>query len=143
MSFVSVGLGMGWLIFFYALLLLPAALVAVPSIGRRVRRLRGQVLDRLAGLRRSSPPVNPFDALHLQSRLSALADEILRLDSDPEVYARAFRIKATRSAYDQVLAEACHLAGVRAAVSAPEGEGSVESTRMSAELELAARGWSW
>ncbi len=47
----------------------------------------------------------------------------------------------TRAAYDDLLEEACRLAGVE--VDRAAGRRGEESRRCAEELELAARGWSW
>jgi hypothetical protein len=128
----------------------PAALRRLSRIGSR------------AGRRPAPPPADVFDTLWVQSRLGAVADEILRLHSEPEVYARAARLRAARRAYDDLLADACRLAGVGlddVGLAGPvppqvaararllgESLGGLpisDAARTSAELELAARGWSW
>jgi hypothetical protein len=83
---------------------------------------------------------NPFEALRLQLRLSALAAEILRLESDRRVFAKAHRVRAAQIAYDQLLAEACRLAGVEPVRVEPPRD---DQERLREELELASRGWSW
>jgi hypothetical protein len=104
---------------------------------RSLRRLRP---------RRRRPAFDVFDTLRLQSRLGAVADEILRLESDRRVFAKAARLRATHRAYDDLLAEACRLAEVRPVDGAgPDAlrPGDVDDARAHAELELASRGWSW
>ena len=103
---------------------------------RLARRPRG--VARLLHRRRSSEP-NPFEVLRVQSRLSAVADEVRELERDHTVYARAHHLEATQWAYDALLAEACVLAGVATEPSEPGDEGE----RFREEVELTSRGWSW
>jgi hypothetical protein len=97
---------------------------------------------------------DPFTILQMQHRLSLIASELRELEAEQAdliYYARAHRIHTRRSAYDQLLVEACKLAGVPTPRPKPgsgtEGnELSVyrsEDERFSAEIELAARGWHW
>ena len=121
-------------------------------LGRRVRRAATR-LSAVGPLRRRRQVVDVFDTLHLQSRLGAVADEILRLESDRRVFAKAARLRATHRAYDDLLAEACRLAQVLPVDGAGPGpvrytgpgvvHGEADDARAHAELELAARGWSW
>lgn len=123
--------------------LLLASTAAVPLLvgSRRLRVLLAAQLERLA--RRVRPPQepapDPFAVLRVQTRLGALADEVRTLQDDVQVYAKAHRLRATRAAYDDLLEEACRLAGVPVDPATPRGEGE----RMREEVELAARGWSW
>ena len=58
---------------------------------------------------------DPFDVLEMQNRLTAVVAELRVLQSeeaDRTYYARAHRIRTRRSAYDQLLAEACRMAGI-------------------------------
>jgi hypothetical protein len=129
------------------LLVLPAVVFGtfgalLPSTGPPPRwRLRlAELLERLAGrLRRREPSPDPFEVLRLQVRLGVLADQVRALEQTTYVYAKAHRLYATRAAYDDLLEEACRLAGVRVD---PAGRRS-EAERMREEVELAARGWSW
>lgn len=173
---------MSWLL----LLLLPVTFFAgldllcrgeVPAVLRRaaaavVRVLRGIArsgsrrgpVASVVGRRRPPPSVDVFDTLRVQSRLSAVADEIVRLESDSSVFARAARLRASRRAYDDLLTEACRLAGVgldtvglvdaglvdAGAVPGAHAADDLEvrvrnsdAARANAEFELAARGWSW
>lgn len=82
---------------------------------------------------------DPFDTLRLQTRLGYLSSKIRRVESTPHVYARAHRLMALEAAYDDLLDEACRLAGVP---GEPEQQRS-EAKRWQEEQELAARGWSW
>src|SRR3954454_2861356 len=91
-------------------------------------------------LRRPKPPVyDPFLALRVQERLGVVADHVRSLELDPHTFARAERIIASQLAYDQLLAEACQLAGVEVQVVA-KGD---PAERFREEVELASRGWAW
>jgi hypothetical protein len=95
---------------------------------------------RAAVTRRRRPPViDPFEVLRLQMRLGVLADQVRALEADAQVYAKAHRLQATRAAYDDLLGEACLLAGVTPVPEARRSEGE----RLREEVELASRGWSW
>jgi hypothetical protein len=94
---------------------------------------------------------DPFEILQMQRRLGAIAEELQRLeseDADRQYWARAHRIHSRKAAYDQLLVEACKLAGVPGARTAPgtiptpTGRRSDEE-RFRDEMELASRGWSW
>ena len=61
------------------------------------------------------------------------------LEADAEIYAKAHRLQATRAAYDDLLSEACLMAGVTPVPEARRSEGE----RLREEVELASRGWSW
>jgi hypothetical protein len=102
-------------------------------------RLAG-ILERQARrLRRHDPPPDPFDVLRIQVRLGILADELRALEQNDHVYAKAHRLRAIRAAYDDLLEEACRLAGVDLDPLADRGE----QERLREEVELTARGWSW
>lgn len=91
-------------------------------------------------LRRGAPPVHdPFETLWVQERLTAVADHVRRLELDPRTFARAERIIASQLAYDQLLAQACHQAGVDVPTHAPGDP----AERFREEVELAERGWAW
>jgi len=98
-------------------------------------------LERAARKLRHRPPPgpDPFVALWLQTRLGAVADHVRALELDPRTFARAERIIATQLAYDDLLAEACRLAGVDV-IPRPRGDAQ---ERFREEVELAARGWTW
>ena len=51
-----------------------------------------------------------FSLPFIRRRLAALAEELDRLDHDPDVFAKAFHTKVARSAYEELLAEASRLA---------------------------------
>ena len=75
----------------------------------------------------------------MQSRLTKVADHMRELEDDPHTFARAERLIASQLAYDQLLAEACKLAGVEVEPH-PKGDGA---ERFREEVELASRGWAW
>lgn len=88
--------------------------------------------------RHSEPEPDPFETLRVQTRLGHLSGKIRSVESSPHVYARAHRLMALEAAYDDLLEEACRLAGV------PEpGAARPEDRRWQEEQELAARGWTW
>ncbi|GAA3622338.1 hypothetical protein GCM10022223_44080 [Kineosporia mesophila] len=95
---------------------------------------------------------DPFEALRVQMRLQALADEIRRLHHDESVFARAARLEASARAYDDLLGCACRLAGVSETQETTAVKGFATPTparlagrdrRARRELLLAERGWSW
>ncbi len=94
--------------------------------------------ERLRG-RRAAPDVDPFDALWVQERLGKVADHVRALELDEHLYARAERIIASQLAYDQLLREACVLAGVEV----EEHALGDPAERFRKEVELTSRGWSW
>ena len=112
-----------------------------PDEPPRWRTFLATRLERLAArLRRPRPPVfDPFEVLRVQERLSVVADHVRSLELDPHSFARAERIIASQLAYDQLLAEACTLAGVEVQVVA-KGD---PAERFREEVELASRGWAW
>ena len=67
---------------------------------------------------RRAPEYDPFTVLRVQERLGVVADHVRSLELDPHTFARAERIIASQLAYDQLLAEACRLAGVEVQVVA-------------------------
>jgi hypothetical protein len=101
-------------------------------------RLTAPLRDAVAR-RRRPPLVDPFEVLRLQVRLGVLADQVRALEADAQVYAKAHRLQATRAAYDDLLSEACLMAGVTPVPEARRSEGE----RLREEVELASRGWSW
>lgn len=113
-------------------------LVCVPPVlvggflGVRRHRFR-----RAEQARRQFP--DPFDALLVQTRLGIVAEHLRRLEDDTHAWARAERIIAGQLAYDQLLAEACRLAGVEVL---PRAKGDPWE-RLREEVELTARGWTW
>jgi hypothetical protein len=150
---------MTWVTWF-ALVVVSLALVRAlwstfGPVWRWPQRLVRGVVD--ARRRRRSPVCtgpDPFIILEVQQRLSVIATELRVLesaDADVVYWARAHRIHTRRSAYDQLLVEACQLAGVPDPRPVPDrvplgNEVRIyrnEDERFSAEIELAARGWHW
>ncbi len=115
--------------------------IATPDEAPRWQRAVARRLEHVAArLRHEHPPVyDPFTTLHVQSRLGVVADHMRALELDPHTFARAERLIASGLAYDQLLAEACKLAGVEVEDHAL-GDGA---ERFREEVELAARGWAW
>jgi hypothetical protein len=107
-------------------------------LGRSATRCTAPLRERLRR-RRPPPDIDPFDVLRLQMRLGVLADQVRALEADAEVYAKAHRLQATRAAYDDLLGEACRMAGVKLVPESRRSEGE----RLREEVELASRGWSW
>lgn len=122
-----------------------ALLVGVPA-GRRTS-VFGPVA---AGLVRAAgggaAPVepalpDPFRTLGLQRRLTALSAELEALAvDDGSVYARTARLRVVAGAYDDVLDDACGLAGVP---TAREPGVRREVGRLREEAALRAAGWSF
>ena len=140
---------MNWVLLF----VLPAGVFAIfaalsPRVGPppRWRARAGKVAAAAARpardaleRRRKPAPVDPFEVLRLQTRLGVLADQVRALESDAQVYAKAHRLAATRAAYDDLLGEACLMAGIQPVPEVRRSEGE----RLREEVELASRGWSW
>lgn len=126
-----------------ALLLVAVALEFVvptslrPSQRLWLARLAAPLRHRLRP--RPAEQDDPFAILWLQERLGVLADEIRRLEHDQQVYRRVHRLTVTRAAYDDLLDEACRLAGVTVPRESPRSDAG----RWREERELAERGWSW
>jgi hypothetical protein len=114
-----------------------------PSVDEppRWRTALAERLERVAHRLRRERPVayDPFATLWVQERLGKVADHVRALERDQHCYARAERIIASQLAYDQLLSEACTLAGVELEEWAP-GE---PAERFRREVELTSRGWSW
>jgi hypothetical protein len=81
--------------------------------------------------------VDPFGALEVQLALTRVEREIEGLLADDGRFARGHHLAAARLAYDQLLSQACRLAGVD---GLPEQRGLC---RLMAEAELRTRGWTW
>ena len=133
---------MAWvvvLLVFLGLCVLLNLLLPQPPPARWRRRLQRSV-NRLAGplRRRPVPEPDPFDTLFLQTRLGHLAGEIRRVEAT-RMYAKAHKLMALEAAYDDLLDEACRLAGVSDEADLKRGE----AKRWLEEQELASRGWSW
>jgi hypothetical protein len=120
--------------------LIPLVL-AGPSTSSPVRRRFARTLERGAARLRGErvPSTDPFEALRLQMRLAELSRQLQALEDDDSVYAKAHRLAATRAAYDDLLDEACRLAGVDPDPLPPRGV----QRRWEEEVALAERGWSW
>ncbi|MEI8412617.1 MULTISPECIES: hypothetical protein [unclassified Kribbella] len=104
---------------------------------RRVQARAGWLTRRLR--RHTVPEPDPFDTLRLQTRLGHLAGKIRVVEETPRIYAKAHRLMALEAAYDDLLDEACRLAGVPTEADLQRGE----EKRWHEEQELASRGWSW
>ncbi|ROS26138.1 hypothetical protein [Cellulomonas sp. PhB150] len=138
---------MTWLLLIFVLILpgvlfwLAVMCIPSPDEPPRWRTALAARLEELADqLRHRHPPLtDPFDALRVQERLSVVADHVRALELDPHLYARAERIIASQLAYDQLLAEACQMAGVEVLPCALGDPGE----RFREEVELTSRGWSW
>ena len=109
-------------------------LVGVPT-----RVLTGAGPGRSRGPAADLPP-DPFRTLRLQQRLTALAAELDVLAADGTAYARATKLAVVSGAYDDVLDDACALAGVPT-TSAPGVRPEVDRIRR--EAALRAAGWTW
>lgn len=98
-------------------------------------------LERAAARLRRERPVteDPFQTLRVQERLGVVAAHVRRLEGDERAFARAERIIASQLAYDQLLAEACRMAGVEV-LPAAKGD---PAERFREEVALAERGWTW
>ncbi|MGW1340125.1 hypothetical protein ACWCOV_03650 [Kribbella sp. NPDC002412] len=128
------------LLLFLLLCVLLNLLLPQPPASRWRRGVQTSARRVTKRLRRQTVPApDPFDTLRLQTRLGHLAGEIRRIESAPGVYARAHKLMAVEAAYDDLLDEACRLAGVP---DADDLERS-EEKRWREEQALASRGWSW
>lgn len=133
---------MDWLwVLVLAMWLLPVLMILMPGPLRRRRSAVAAWLERLAGRVRGRRPAepDPFTALRVQMRLAALSRELQWLEDAPAVYARAHRIAAVRAAYDDLLLEACVLAGV----DVPADARRSAAERWRKEASLAEHGWTW
>jgi hypothetical protein len=131
---------MEWLLLLMAPALAFLALQAFVGPPPRWRIRLAAVLEKQARrLRRHDPTPDPFDVLRVQMRLSVLAEELRVLEHDDHVYAKAHRLRAIRAAYDDLLEEACRMAGVELDPQGRRGE----DERLREEVELTSRGWSW
>ena len=112
-----------------------------PDEPPRWRTFLATRLEHLAArIRPPRPPEpDPFDTLRVQERLGVVADHVRTLELNTRTFARAERIIASQLAYDQLLVEACHLAGVEVQ---PAAKGD-PAERFREEVELASRGWAW
>jgi hypothetical protein len=133
---------MEWLAVVVVFLVLCALLNAVvPHPPSRVSRWLWSPVKKLVRRRRRPivPEPDPFDTLRLQTRLGHLAGKIRLVEATPHVYAKAHKLMALEAAYDDLLDEACRLAGVPGDVGLARGE----EKRWQEEQELTSRGWSW
>jgi hypothetical protein len=134
---------MAWLaalVLFLTLCVLLSLLLPNPPPSRWRRGVQRRTARLTRRLRRTSEPdPDPFDTLRLQTRLGHLSTKIRSIESTPHVYARAHRLMALEAAYDDLLDEACRLAGC----PDPDEQQRSEAKRWQEEQELAARGWSW
>jgi len=112
-----------------------------PDEPPRWRTFLATRLEHLAArIRPPRPPApDPFDTLRVQERLGVVADHVRTLELNTRTFARAERIIASQLAYDQLLVEACQLAGVEVQ---PAAKGD-PAERFREEVELASRGWAW
>ena len=112
-----------------------------PDEPPRWRTFLATRLEHLAArIRPPRPPEpDPFDTLRVQERLGVVADHVRTLELNTRTFARAERIIASQLAYDQLLVEACQLAGVEVQ---PAAKGD-PAERFREEVELASRGWAW
>ncbi len=88
---------------------------------------------------------DPFEALALQMRLSAVAAQLHQLETDPRTFGLGRRMEATLAAYDDLLDQARLMAGVANApvIPTPGLRRRSEPERLADELELAEHGWLW
>ena len=54
--------------------------------------------------------LGPLSRQEVERRLDALAEELERLDRDPEIFARAFHVMVVRAAHEALLVDAARLA---------------------------------
>ena len=130
------------------LMAIPAAIAGVfgrfVPVDRPVARWRLALathLELVAHLlrHRHPPPPDPFAALRVQERLGVVIRHVQSLEADLTVIARAERIIASQLAYDDLLAEACKMAGV----DVQEHAKGDPAERFREEVELTERGWTW
>ena len=138
---------MGW-VMLAAVMFVPALVFGAiwqlfpsPDEPPRWRTFLAVRLERLADRIRPTRPAeyDPFTTLRVQARLGIVADHVRSLEVDTHTFARAERIIASQLAYDQLLVEACQLAGVEVQ---PAAKGDA-AERFREEVELASRGWAW
>ena len=133
---------MEWVAALVVFVLLCALLNHVlPQPPSRWRRRLQPSVERLAARlgRRTVAAPDPFETLRLQTRLGHLAGKIQRIEATPRIYAKVHWLMALEAAYDDLLDEACRLAGVPEEADLERGE----QKRWLEEQELATRGWSW
>jgi hypothetical protein len=98
---------------------------------------RGTLRSVRIPLPRRRVAIDPFCALEVQLALARVEREIEELGRADGRFARGHHLIAARLAYDQLLGEACRLAGVEL----PPDHGALR--RLVAEAELRTRGWFW
>lgn len=86
---------------------------------------------------RPLPGPDPFASLDVQYRLGRVAAEIRHLELDDGRWARAHHRRAAEAAYDDLLVEACRLAGI------PVPDTLAAVRRVIVEGDLRSRGWTW
>ncbi len=86
---------------------------------------------------RHQPAPDPFVSLAIQWHLSRVAWEIRRLERDGGRWARAHHLRAAELAYDDLLVEACGLAGI------PVPDTTPPVRRLLMESHLRSSGWTW
>jgi hypothetical protein len=134
-----------------AVLLLPIELFRFPSSGSgRVadsagpwelggdREQPGAVLDGRDDTLEMTVEWGLFTRAFIQQRLEALAEELERLDREPDIFAKAFHLTAARSAYQALLVDASRLSHEpsRYAVQSLDFELVESSTYLGEELQL-------
>jgi hypothetical protein len=79
-----------------------------------------------------------FTSPFIRRRLDVLAEELERLDRDPDIFAKAFHTMAARGAYEALLADASRLADQPGRYAGPtlDLELAGPSTGLYEELEL-------
>ena len=90
-----------------------------------------------SGRSQSCAVADPFRTLTVQLRLSRMADEMRSLERDVGRWARAHHLTAATAAYDDLLIEAAHMAGL----DIPDAPPAVR--RLMIESALRHDGWSW
>lgn len=143
-------LALPWLVFGLLLACLPSS-GTTPRWQRALSRGWEHLRFRLPGRARRRQRArmardqDPFEVLALQMRLASVAAQLRALEDDPRTWALGARLAATRAAYDDLLAEACLLAGI---TGGPPPAGAEirrrsEPERLEDELALAEAGWFW
>ena len=79
-----------------------------------------------------APVHDPFALPFVRNRLGVIAAELEQLDSDPGIFAKAFRMQVARYAYEALLADATRLT----ALAAMEMEYTVSAGPLREELDV-------
>lgn len=108
------------------LVLMPAAAYAIIGGVRAARWMEER--------RRKAPPPVPVD--RLEANLRRLRAELEETETNTELHAKRFHVRAVRGAYLDTLAEACE----RFDVSPLPGDGASQADIYRTEAALAARG---